>query len=120
MNIEVHQKPTSRFVEIFIWEERGDKDVFYTFDKGDIIAQTRERTMAFMDKDILPTFKMPSIMYRPFLEVMAKEAQNQGVATEREDHLKGKVDALQNHLADLQKMVVPMLAHIVNKKELVQ
>jgi hypothetical protein len=72
--------------------------------------------MAFSDKELIPTIKMPSIMWRPFLETLSKEAQSQGVATEREDQLKGKLDAMQNHLADMQKMVHPMLSHIINQK----
>lgn len=115
MNIEVHQKPASRYVEIYVWEPRGNLDVFYAFDKGELIAQEREQNMVFMDEELIPTMRMPVNIYRPLLEALAKEAQKQGVATEREDHLKGKLDAMQNHLTDLQKMVMPMLTHLTTK-----
>lgn len=115
MNIEVYQKPSNRFVEIYIWEERGNIDVFYTTNDGNLIAQERERSHTIAIEEVKPTLRISSTLYRPFLDVLTKEAQRQGVATENENQLKGKMDAMQNHLSDMQQFSKTLLQHVTNK-----
>lgn len=117
MNIEIHQKPRGRTVEVFAYQEKGNVDVFYSMDNGQITATEVERFTAFANEEIKPLLVIDTRMWPLLLGELAKEAEKQGVATERTDTVKGKMDAMQEHIKDLQKIVMPMVAHLTNLKE---
>lgn len=114
MEIQVHRNPRGRHVEIYIFENRGRFDVFYTFHNGVIVEQEIEQSNLWPE-DIHPTMKIPEAIYVPLLEQLSKEASKQGVSTETENHLKGKLEATKEHLADM-KNISDRLLRFVTKE----
>jgi hypothetical protein len=98
-----------------MFERRGKVDVFYTFNEGILVEQEVEISHLWPEEDIHPTLKIPALIYQLFLETLTKEANKQGISTEREDHLKGKLEATKVHLEDMRSMSDRLLRFVAKE-----
>lgn len=99
--ITYHDYPRNR-VDVYLREEKGNESVFTGFD-GKHVVITRVNDLDANTDPVQPLLSMPPSMWRRMLPLFVDEATKNGIRTENENHLKGKLEATERHLNDLQK-----------------
>lgn len=83
----------------------GGYDI-YIFD-GDSLAQPIELIFVDMDASTLaqPTMRLGGREAKQFFQAMGEAMDKQGIKTEQDAHIEGKLEATKLHLADMRRLV---------------
>lgn len=95
---------SSRSVKVYLREEHDGKETIYGQKDGAIFAQTFELSDPAI-VDIIPLFEVNDRFFKLFLEAVVKFASDEGIKTENENAMKGKMEAMQAHMETLTKIV---------------
>lgn len=101
MKLIIQEKYHLNRVDIYIRTEQGDKTTIIGYN-GKKLVET-DITQGVASEKVKPFLSLPPAMFQTVLELFTNEANNRNIRTENENHLKGKLEATQEHLKDLQK-----------------
>jgi hypothetical protein len=111
MKIYIHQKPGTILNEIFIVEEptrdfrRGDVLGFLNMKPDGEVIVTQKVYGHGAELDMKPTMILDEMATRELIAAFAELAKDQGLEPDSESKAKGKLEATERHLADLQKLL---------------
>jgi hypothetical protein len=105
MNLEImHDWNYNRLV-IYLWDDLpGHGMRFYSFNGRDLIETDVNDMVGRKDDGANPLLVLPMRMGDNVLKLLADHLQQSGIKTEKEDHLKGKLEATEKHLEDMRFM----------------
>jgi hypothetical protein len=83
-------------------------DIFFGYDNGDLVEYQVGKNEKPSQK-MKPFLSLPAHFATDFIRAMATEANRAGVNTENESQLKGRLEATEMHLQDLQKITKKLL-----------
>jgi hypothetical protein len=106
-NLEIEKSRTSYDVKFWLWEEANGADIFYTFntETNSLWGQSVNKTNTVLPNELRPFLVLPLSIANEFIKLMAEHANNQGITTENESKLIGKLAAKEEHLADFKKIL---------------
>jgi hypothetical protein len=117
--IFINQNYSHMEVEIFGIEDHGSPDHPFVigYDGDHLIEQAvnRENEMTFNFK---PLLRIGMFQFEGLVKAFVDYANESKIHTEAEDHLKGKLEAKEAHLADMQEMSKKLLDAIIKIKQL--
>ena len=112
MEVIIEKQFASNLVEIYLREQKGGVDTYFSIEGDSIQATNIPYSELCVEPNVIkPLLKVPAHFYRELLKAFAKEAKQSNVETEDENHLKGKLEAKEDHLQDL-KMITKKLLKI--------
>ncbi len=97
----------------FLKTESFGKDVFIGLKDGQLFEQTIDHTI---NQPLIPLFELDIRTSNIFLACMANYLSNQGMKTENENLLLGKLAATEKHLDDLRNMTFRLLDSVLINK----
>ena len=101
MEIFIERRYDKNNVEVFIKEEKGSNNYFIHYNGTKIEEQNFDRSDNSV-KDIKPFIIIPMQYFPSLISAFVEHANKMGIRTENENHLKGKLEATESHLKDLQ------------------
>ena len=116
MEIFIEKRYQYDEVEIWACEETKDGRAFISSVDGKTVRTLANVNDCINREEIKPLLVMPNILFDKFLIEMSKHSQKIGVNTENENLLKGKLEATEAHLKDLQLAFRQLLLKISNEK----
>ena len=110
-NLEIEQHRHNYQVKLWLWEEGNGEDIYYTINnEGDgLIANSVKSTDPILHDHLKPLIVLPRAIANVFIKLVAEHANSNGINTENESILKGKLDAKEEHLSDLRKIIFTTL-----------
>ena len=108
MEIFIERHFETNMVKVFAKEERGNCDVFYSYGGEGLIQQTMDRSNP-VALNIKPLLELPYNMVNSLISAFVNEGHKLNIRTENENHLKGKLEATEIHLADMREFSKKLL-----------
>ena len=117
MKLYVNENFDARIVDVWLVDELGYTDVFYTTHSDDPAFQgvmrhesdTYIRTNEDASGKVKPFMKISDRLFKEFLRLMIDYASKHQVKTENENLLQGKFIASEKHLADMRTIAFKLL-----------
>jgi hypothetical protein len=101
-------------VKVWLYEEQGDKDLFYGYKEGVLVQYTLQRGEP-TNSEMLPFLQLPKYFFEIVLKHFAELASKEGVKMENEYKITGMLEAKEKHIEDLQKIALQIMPEILNK-----
>lgn len=104
IKVSIVRDPVSRYIDIFLWDERPDRSVAI-FNPMELMATVyREDSPELYDAK--PTLRIGWQYARSgILEAIAKALYDEGIKPEEESKMAGKLEAVNYHLEDLRTLL---------------
>lgn len=98
LRVSIRKSEFTNELEIYIGEKRFD---------GMYIAKPVELVLEkhIEGENLDPTIKIGGFLADEFLKVLAEELDNKGIKTDKDERIKGTLDATKYHLEDLRKLL---------------
>ena len=114
MTIEIHIEEdfTMYTKRIWVLEHRGNDMIYYNIGKdGNMIETIRKNDEPYITNDskYKPFMIMPRNFADAFLLEFTKALSGMGIRTDNEHKTEGKLEAVEKHLEDMQKIVFKQL-----------
>jgi len=108
MEIFIEKHLQTNQVEIYLKEQRGRFDAFVHYDGENLVLNTIDPTDPTV-QEIKPFMVLPINYFDAIIKAFTQEGKKMGISTENENLLKGKLEATENHLIDMQKITSKLL-----------
>lgn len=102
MEIFVENDYRTMVVRVYIRERESSIDKYYFIDNGILSCQTVDRSN-FQYPEVKPFMEMPSYFYDSFAKAFIEQLNRDGIKTENENLMQGKLKATELHLNDLRE-----------------
>jgi len=112
MKMHIETDYPTRTKKIFLWEEGHRFDIYYSLKDGQLVA--REISIDScqpLGEPLDPFLVLPYQVADSFIRLIVENCTRQGIHTEKESKLEGRLEATRAHLADMQDIV----KHLMNK-----
>lgn len=118
MKLYVNEHFDSRIVDVWLVDEFGYTDVFYTTHSDDPNFQgiTRHESDTYIRSGstdqsgkVKPFIKISDRLFKEFLRLMVDYASKHEMKTENENLIQGKIIATEKHLADIRTIAFKLL-----------
>jgi hypothetical protein len=119
MEIIVENDFQTRCVRVYLMDKQGERRVYFSQGKGEmtsVISQTIE-SGDFSIKKIEPILDLPADLFDQLSKGIAKYLSQQGINTQNEDLLNGKLEATEKHLGDLRLYTDILLNNLVKQRD---
>lgn len=112
IEILIRRQPATLMCDVFLYSDcrslsKGDVIAFYNFDdKGNIVVTHKvyDHGVSHME-DIKPTMTLPEYLLRSFIAGFANKAKQEGIKNNDDSFVKGKLEAVSEHLKDMRALV---------------
>ena len=111
----VNQKYSHMEVEVFgIVNTPSGQPVVIGYDGDHLVEQqvTRENEISF---DFKPLLRVGMFQFESIVKAFVNYANEKKIHTEVEDHLKGKLEATETHLADMREISKKLVDSLIKK-----
>ena len=109
MEIYIDTDQASQSVKIFVFEDRGTKRVCYHYDKGQLTEIEHDLNTPGFTEWAKPLIELPRGFYEALEQKILVRASDNGIQTKEGSFKDGKIEAMGEHLTDLQKIVTKVL-----------
>lgn len=114
MALEIHIEEEFNMYTKKVWvmERRGNDMIYYNIGKdGNMVETIRKNDEPYVlnDDKYKPFMIIPMQMAQSFLLELTKVLSGMGIRTENEHKTEGKLEAVEKHLEDMQKIVFKQL-----------
>lgn len=98
-------------VKLWLWSKEGSNTCYYNFDnEGRLQQQTRDMSKAIsLDDQPQPFLTLPYPFFNEFAQDLVNLLASEGIKTNNDHKLEGKLEATEKHLDDLHKIVFKQL-----------
>jgi len=100
MEIFIERIHYTRTIEVYCRDQKPSKDTYYHYNGNSLEEITAN--ISDIDTKVKPLFSIPEYIFKELLNAFVNEGKRLNIQTENENHLKGKLEATENHLNDLQ------------------
>lgn len=113
MKIQINQDWNCNRLVIYLWDELPSYGMrFYSFNGNDLVTTDVQDPVGMKDDGANPFLVMPLFLGEKVLKLLVDELINIGIKTEKEDHLKGKLEATEKHLQDMRELTTKFTSYI--------
>lgn len=98
---------------VYIYLKEGN--TFWGYDGSNLI-EYKAKPYEFPSEEILPFLIIPVHFASIILKALAEAAKKNGISTENENRLKGKMEAIKDHLVDMREFAKVLLEAQTEKK----
>jgi hypothetical protein len=112
MKLYVETNWNSRATRFYLEDQQGRVKTFIGVKDGRLIEQ-QLNPMNAIDEPLFPLLEMGDYMAKEFIKSVVDYASGEGIKTENENLLKGKLEATERHLEDLRRQFDLLLNKIV-------
>ena len=102
MKLFIEKSINTGKVEVFACVDEADRVTYFSQENGDLVAKSIAKN-DYSAQGVSPLIVLPHSLFEDFKRAMLEYLSNQGISTENENLLKGKLAATESHLADMQK-----------------
>lgn len=112
MDVFVEKDFAGQKVKIFVREQRGHQDAFYSVNEdGGLTGTTVDRNSPEI-QPIKPFLELPYMFFKHLVKAMVEQTDKEGLKTENESKLEGKLEATSLHLKDMQDIAKQLLEKV--------
>lgn len=112
MKLFVETNWNTRATRFYLEDQQGRIKTFIGVKDGALIAQELN-PLNPITQEIFPLLEMGDYTAKEFIKAVVDYASNEGIKTENENLLKGKLEATEKHLEDLRRQFDLLLNKIV-------
>lgn len=109
MKVRIQEDYMRNSYKIFAFEIHLNKEHYLHYNDGKIERIEIDREMAATDGAIKPLIELPRMVFHLLMPELIQQGNEMGIRTENENHLKGKLEATEFHLKDLQQISKKLL-----------
>jgi hypothetical protein len=115
-NIEViiHRQLHLMTVEVYLRQQENGKVYIIGYD-GDLLVKQLFDDQNPEVQEFKPLLKLPDYMLDTLMKSFAEELSSKGYRTKNENHIEGKLQATETHLADMREFSKQMLNKITER-----
>lgn len=101
-------------VSFFLRSRSGTSTIFLGQKDGKILEQKISHN-SVAEEEILPLLELPIDLADTFIKEVSKYASDNGIRTENENLLKGKLEATEKHLSDFRELLPKLLNKVLTQ-----
>ena len=107
MKVRIEEDFMRNTYKIFAFEVHMNNECFLHYNEGKL--ERVEIPRDAIANSVKPLIELPRMVFTLLMPELIKQGNEMGIRTENENHLKGKLEATENHLKDLQTISKKLL-----------
>lgn len=108
MEMYIEHDFRNRSKKVFLYKKGNRSDTFYALRNGELIGTTVDNDYGYPGP-IEPFLNLPSEFANDLIRLMVEHCTREGIHTEKESKLEGRLEATKAHLADMQAITKKLL-----------